>query len=79
MTRKAVLKKDLGKLKEGTVLHYASGVFAYKGHTFMPEDVYFDEVHFEVIEISSVKSVHEVRTNPFDIFMTPQLAKIMLD
>lgn len=51
---KAILKKDLGKLKQGTVLHFTGGVFAHKGSTFLPEDVYFDDVHFEVIETSSV-------------------------
>jgi hypothetical protein len=50
---KAVLKKDLGKIKAGTVLHLAGGVFAHKGSTFLPEDVYFDDVHFEVIETPS--------------------------
>lgn len=47
---KAIVKKDLGKVKAGTVLHYTGGVFAHKGSTFMAEDVYFDDVHFEVIE-----------------------------
>ncbi len=53
---KAILKKDLGTLKKGAVLHLTGGVFAHKGSTFMPEDVYFDDVHFEVIETNSVFS-----------------------
>ncbi len=50
---KAILKKDLGNLKQGTVLHLTGGVFAHNGSTFLPEDVYFDDVHFEVIETPS--------------------------
>ncbi len=80
MYKKAILKKDLGKLKEGTVLHYTSGVFAHKGHTFMPEDVFGDEVHFKLVEtnlngIISESCDDEVTPGSiFDIFTKPQIA-----
>jgi hypothetical protein len=51
---KALLKKDLGKLKAGTHLHFMNGVFVHKEHSFLPEDIYFDEVHFEVIEEETI-------------------------
>jgi hypothetical protein len=77
--RKAVLKKNLGKLKEGTVLHYLNGVFAHEGHTFMPEDVYFDEVHFELVEGATTEYVSNVEENIFDIFVEPRLAQVFTD
>lgn len=82
--RKAVLKKDLGKLKTGTVLHFTNGVFAHKKATFMPEDVYFDETHFEVIEMTAKGIVSEsypeaTAGNVFDIFLKPQLAQMVTE
>lgn len=51
---KARVKKDLGKLKAGTMLHYLNGVFVHQEHSFFPEDIYFDQVHFEVIEEETI-------------------------
>jgi len=51
---KALLKKDLGKLKAGTHLHYLNGVFVHNEHSFLAEDIYFDDVHFEVVEEETV-------------------------
>lgn len=66
MNKKALVKKDLGLLKEGTILYFINGVFAYNGHTFMPEDIFFDEIHFEIIEEDGVlvEEIEEVSVVP---------------
>ncbi|MCS7092211.1 MAG: hypothetical protein NZM26_02580 [Patescibacteria group bacterium] len=50
---KAVLKKDLGQHKIGTVLHYNGYVFATGHVTIMAEDVFTDSELFEILEHNS--------------------------
>jgi hypothetical protein len=51
---KARVKKDLGKLKAGTMLHFLNGVFVHQEHSFLAEDIYFDTTHFELIEEETI-------------------------
>lgn len=47
---KAILKKDLGEHKVGTVFSYSGYVFTSGNATFMAEDVFSDNNHFEIVE-----------------------------
>lgn len=50
---KAVLKKDLGKHKAGTVLHYNGYVFTLGSTTIMAEDVFTDSDLFEAFDYNT--------------------------
>ncbi|MCX7928248.1 MAG: hypothetical protein N2558_01005 [Patescibacteria group bacterium] len=54
---KAVLKKDLGQHKVGTILHYNGYVFATGQLTIMAEDVFTDNDLFEILEQNYEKNI----------------------
>ena len=56
------LKKDLGELKQGSVVEYAKGFFVSGDATFDPMDVLGDTEHFEEVHVSTEASYVAVET-----------------
>lgn len=56
------LKKDLGELKQGTVVQFTKGVFVTGDAAFDPMDVMGDTEHFEEVRMSNEASYVAVET-----------------